>query len=305
MVRVLLFAPLLFLGCSNLPKPDLPPFSDPRSSSLPLKLHAFNTGSVKVLKGAVARGESWLKSVRMDVPAFVAEHPAGLIVFDAGLPPEIAENPRKVMGLFNYLLVPFKMVPGQDLPGQMKASGLDPMKVEWVIVSHRHFDHLGSLKAFPNATVVLSKMEWEAAHGKVPGDWNSRRLSDYKFEDIPKLQLVDFSTAPAFGAFERGVDLLGDGSVILLEASGHTAGSMMAYLSLGPAGALLTGDASWMEMNYRIPAVQIYAYDKELHWKRLWQIKSWKERKPGLLVLPGHDLGPLRRSPPSEITLHP
>lgn len=303
-LRVLLFLPLFLAGCAELPKPEIASFSAPPPSAVSLKAHAFNTGRVKALRGAVARGQSWLKFVRMDIPAFVVEHPAGLMVFDTGLPPEMASHPRKVMGFFNYLLLPFKMAPGQDLPSQMKAFGLDPMAVKWVIISHRHFDHIGSLKAFPNAAVVLSKIEWEAAHGKVPRDKISKRLSDYKFEDIPKLQLIDFSTAPAFGTFEHGVDLLGDGSVVLLEASGHTAGSMMAYLSLGPAGALLAGDASWMEMNYQIPAVQIYAYDKKLHWKRLWQIKSWKEQVPGLLVLPGHDLSPLRAASLPDITLH-
>ena len=240
----------------------------------------------------------------MDMPAFVIEHPSGLVVFDTGLPTDIAERPWGYMGFFNRLLAPFKMKAGQDLPSQMKAAGLDPAAVRWVIISHRHFDHVGSLRAFPNATVVVSQREFDAAHGRFPGDRQSAKPKPETFDGVRNLKLVDFQNGPPFGSFEHSLDLLGDGSVILLEASGHTAGSMAAFVRSGPAGTLFTGDASWTELNYSLPAVQIYAYDMNRHWDRLCQIKTWKEKVPGLLVLPGHDLGPLRGSHLESAILH-
>lgn len=262
-----------------------------------LTLHAFNTGSVRAPAGFAYQGGGWFHRITMDMPAFVLEHPsAGLIVFDTGLPPQIAEDPAGYMGWFHHLLAPFQSARGQDLPSQMRRAGLDPAAVRWVIVSHRHFDHTGSLRAFPNATVVLARQEYEAAHGRVPGDRNRTPPPQETFESLPALRLIDFSSAPAYGGFEHGVDLLGDGSLVLLDASGHTAGSLAAFARTGGEGTLLAGDACWTEENWRRTARQFYAWDAERHMRRLRQIRDWKAREPGLRVLPGHDLGPLRGS---------
>ena len=262
-----------------------------------LRLHAFNTGSVRAPAGFVAKGSGWFHRRTMDFPAFVLEHPTqGLIVFDAGLPPELAEHPGRYMGHLNHFLAPFKTAKGQDLASQMRRAGLDPAKVRWVIFSHRHFDHTGSIASFPNAAVVLSRRELEAAHGKVKGDKN-RTPPPMRDFDHMNLRLVEFSSAPAFGTFEHGVDLLGDGSLMLLDASGHTAGSMAAWANTGGDGTLLTGDASWTQDNWQQQKRQYYAWDMNSHLHRLAQIKQWKEKAPGLLVLPGHDLSAARGTP--------
>lgn len=290
----MVFVFLLTTACAGLPEPRLPEYVPIPPSPVVLSLHAFNIGTVRVPRGAVARGQGWFSKTELDVPAFVIEHPqAGLILFDAGLPPQIAENPGRYMGRLNHFFAPFRMEKGRDLPGQMRRAGLDPARVSWVIISHRHFDHIGSLREFPRATVALSRMEWEAAQGRIQGERDREPPPAERFEGL-NVRLIDFSTAAAFATFERGVDLLGDGSVMLLDASGHTAGSMAAYVRAAPQGILMTGDASWTEKNWSIPAAQIYAWDKSLAWRRLWQIREWKNREPGLLVLTGHDLGPLR-----------
>lgn len=275
----------------------------PPAGSLRLRVHVFNTGTVKAPRGAAAKGQGWFSRVTMDVPAFVIEHPAGLVVFDTGLPPGIALEPARVMGRLNHFLAPFAMRPGADLPTQMRAAGLDPAAVRWVLLSHRHFDHTGAVRSFPAATVALARREWEAAQGLVKGDRNREPPPAERFEGL-KLLLVDFSTAPAFGTFEHGVDLLGDGSILLLDAQGHTSGSMAAWVRVGPDGVLFTGDASWTDMNWRIPAVQFYAFDREMHRRRLWQIREWKRLEPRLVVLTGHDLGGLRLEPAEGVVLH-
>lgn len=297
LVRGFLFLSLVLAGgCAGLPEPFLPPYTGVPSAAVFVRLHAFNTGTVTVPRGAAARGQGWFSRVTMDVPAFVLEHPTeGLIVFDLGLPPQIADNPRRHMGRLNHFFAPFRMQKGQELPVLMKRAGLDPARVRWVILSHRHFDHVGSLREFSQATVVVSRREWEAARGLIKGQKDREPPPAERFDGLTT-RLIDFSTAPAYAAFEHGVDLLGDGSLILLDASGHTAGSMAAFARVTPYGALMTGDASWTQMNWSLPAPQIYAWDKALAWRRLWQIRSWKSREPGLLVLAGHDLGPLRES---------
>ena len=111
-----------------------------------------------------------------------------------------------------------------------------------------------------------------------------------------------WSTAHDYLRFVRM--LLGDGSVVLLDASGHTAGSLAAWVAAGTDGVLLTGDAAWTEANWALPARQWYAWDEALHWRRLWQIREWKRAQPRLLVLCGHDAGPLRREAVAGVFLH-
>lgn len=268
-------------------------------------LQVFDTGSVRTFGGAVSQRRSWFSRATLEMPAFLIRHPKhGLILFDTGLHPDMATRPTKKMGWFNHLIVPFKQERGRDLLTQLIASGVQPEAISWVVISHMHIDHAGMIDAFPNATVVIDRREWQAQkekseRGKAWPDPDTREL-----EKKLKLRLVDLSSAPAFGSFEHSEDLFGDGSLRLVDLAGHTPGSLGARVELAGGPALLAGDAAWVLENLEPDALplQAHIFDVAAYKRGLAMLRAAREQDPRLLILPGHDLSPLRK-PRADIML--
>lgn len=273
------------------------------------KVTVFETATVRAPGGFVSSMKSWASKVTLDVPAFVLQDPGlngRLVVFDTGLHPEMETDPKKRLGRMNYFFAPFQTKPGQNLPAQMKAAGLDPGKVGWVIVSHLHVDHAGTMDAFPNATVIVDKREWEFWREKQNKDPDPHLVDPRQYGNL-KLMLVDLSTAPAFGAFDHGLDLFGDGSLVIVDLSGHTAGSIGAWANLPEGPALLAGDATWVLDNHEDFALPMKAhiFDVPSYIRRLHEMKDMQEAAPRLVIYPGHDLSPLKLHPRGDVSLSP
>lgn len=86
-----------------------------------------------------------------------------------------------------------------DSANALKEVGLKNEDIDYVIISHLHFDHVGGAvlnvggalcPAFPNARHIIQRGEWEAAHKA-----NARARASYReddFEPLAKAGLVDF-----------------------------------------------------------------------------------------------------------------
>ena len=100
----------------------------------------------------------------------------------------------------------------------LEAAGFPPESVNVVAMSHLHFDHAGGLlradgtRAFPRATIVAQRAEWEVALGT-----NSRLVASY---DQPELRLVRDWGAEGWADGEREI-LPG---VTVVPTGGHSAG---------------------------------------------------------------------------------
>lgn len=236
-----------------------------------LKLHVFNTGSNRMSSLLVGPNPPW-----RPVPAFVIEHPShGLIVFDPGLSDAAAREGERAYPLPMRWLIETRSSPELTLPNQMRRAGLDPARVRIVLISHLHDDHVGSPEAFPQARMMISAgaNRTEAAEkiGKAP---------DY----------VTFEPSAQVSPFAAFKDLLGDGSITLLSAPGHTSEDMMALLMLESGPVLLTGDAivhfDWLASDdvQRIPVSPEQAAAVRN------QVRKFRQMWPGATVFPGHDL---------------
>ena len=169
---------------------------------------------------------------RLPVPSYLIEHPKGTAVFDTGMHPDCQRDPiarvgERIRGLFG-----FDYVPGEEVSGRLEAIGRDPARIDLIVSSHLHFDHVGGNALIPNATLVIQRREWEAgmqpelapAHGYNPRD----------FDLGHKLLLVDGEH-----------DLFGDGSVVCLPTHGHTPGHQSLRVRLASSDVVLTADACY------------------------------------------------------------
>jgi glyoxylase-like metal-dependent hydrolase (beta-lactamase superfamily II) len=135
------------------------------------------------------------------------ETPAGRALVETGIGERITDKVRDM-----------RQVRGLPVVPAIEAAGFDPGSVDVVAMSHLHYDHAGGLlrvdgaRAFPRATIVAQRAEWEIALGQ-----NSRLVASY---DQPELRLVRDWGAEAWADGER--EILPGVSVI--PTGGHSAG---------------------------------------------------------------------------------
>jgi N-acyl homoserine lactone hydrolase len=181
-----------------------------------------------VPRSALIAGSADDRTVRIPAPSFLVEHRDGLVLFDAGLAPEAATDPRGVYGERADRLQ-LRYAPEQRVDRQVRAAGHQPEDVIVVVLSHLHFDHAGSAHLFPAAQVLVGA--GELAHGQAGAD------SYYRAEDVDRVA----GCRPVELAADT--DLFRDGSVVVLRTPGHTPGHLSLLVRLPDRSYLLTGDA--------------------------------------------------------------
>lgn len=212
----------------------------------------FSGGEIEAIESDAIKGGDPEKKLTFVMVMALVRHPHGDVLIDAGFGTRHAEHVRSFPANVFQLVMKPRFDPKKDSAvAHLDALGVTSDDVDYLLPTHMHWDHIGGLGDFPKARLVVPRAEWEAAH---QGDLTLavRGYADSMYEDLrPEAMLIEWPDAP-FGTFERSIDLFGDGSVMLLDANGHTRGSMAILVSL-PSGErfLFTGDASWLRRGYR------------------------------------------------------
>jgi N-acyl homoserine lactone hydrolase len=268
-----------------------------------LRLHVFNTGWAAVQEKHLYVGGSAATRI-VPVLSFVIEYPQGFIVFDTGLNPAFAARPRQYIGWPGNSLFPFRSLPGMNLSAQMQARGLAPEKVSHVVLSHLHYDHTGDLRAFPQARLLVSRLEWQAAQSPFRR-WMGYLDKEYRGLAVSLLDFPMYNGQTPSRALKGnyGLDLLEDGSLIVIPTFGHTQGhqSLLVFLPYGVV--LLAGDAVYVQENYAKPATQPHAHFPESAWRTLIGLRALVKGDPTAVILPTHDDSILRKLQRSDIVI--
>jgi glyoxylase-like metal-dependent hydrolase (beta-lactamase superfamily II) len=238
--------------------------------------------------------EEW---VEVPVGAFLVEHPrAGALLVDTGLHPAVAVDASQAHGLSGVAFKDVEMEPGQPVPAQLRAMGMESATVATVVMTHLHEDHAGAIADFPTATFLVSEKEWAAASKGRQGEGYVRRLFDHAFD----YRTLDFEAeeTDSFATFGRSLDLFGDGSVRVVFTPGHTAGHCSVVLRLKGREALLTGDAAYTLRALEGGPLPYKMEDEHRYRRSLREIQLYMEATPGALVIPGHDMEAWRRLEP-------
>jgi len=241
---------------------------------------------------------AWLLGSRRWTPqlpinAFVIDHEDGLVLFDTGQDRSSITDPRYFPGgLKRFLcgrLARFEIAPDETLVAGLAALGHGASDVRLAILSHLHQDHIGGIRYLPGTEFIVAEAEWRAME---------RPRSDLdgflrRHIDLPgvRYRRVRFAPTgdPSLAPFASALDLMGDGSLVLLPVPGHTPGSM-ALLVRRPrmAPLLMVGDLTYgaelLEAG-RVPGVGDAAGLRSSS----ALVLQLKERHPDLVVLPAHD----------------
>jgi len=147
------------------------------------------------------------------------ETPAGRVLVETGIGERVDEKTRAM-----------RVYDGPAIVPALETAGFAPESVDVVALSHLHFDHAGGLlradgaRAFPRATIVAQRAEWEVALGD-----NPRLVASYV---QPELALVrDWG---AEGWADGGREILPGVSVV--PTGGHSTGHQAIVVRGGGAG---------------------------------------------------------------------
>ncbi|HYE43400.1 MAG TPA: N-acyl homoserine lactonase family protein [Caulobacteraceae bacterium] len=159
------------------------------------------------------------------LPCFLIRHPEGDLLWDTGVPQAIADLPEAAR--------PPGVAVKRRLIDQLADLGLEPTDIEFLSVSHSHFDHMGNAGLFAASTWIVDKDE--RAHAFRPAARaNKDAFPAYAALENAKTVLIEG---------EGDHDVFGDGSVVIVQAPGHTPGHTVLLVRLPQAGpVLLTGD---------------------------------------------------------------
>jgi N-acyl homoserine lactone hydrolase len=223
------------------------------------------------------------------IPCFLVEHPTvGPFLVDTGLHRAAGESVRRAYGTRAAAVFRIRMDEGAAVTDRLLARGLDPLGIDLVVMTHMHYDHTGSVEAFPRSTFVVDEREWEAAiHGGFLQGYR-RKLFDHGYE----WRTIDFGApqVDSFASFGRAVDLFGDGSVRLLSTPGHTKGHMSVLLRLRSGRELLlAADAAYSRRTIDEELLPTFCDDPHRYMRSLREIRRYLELTPSALVICGHD----------------
>ena len=213
-----------------------PAWAQPLPEAAPppdMAVYQLPTGTYETRAAFAVRGGSFRDKRDFAATAVLVRHPKGDLLIDAGFGAGVEAH---VAALPRLQRAPYQA--GPRAGEQLGASGYDRSRLLGVLVTHSHWDHVSGLDELP-VPVWMNAAELgyaaQAADGRV-----FRRVS--AGHEIREYALG----GPPYLGFPSSFDVHGDGSVVVALAGGHTAGSVVVFVT-GPSGPryAFIGDLTW------------------------------------------------------------
>lgn len=244
MKNALLCTALFLTACS---KPAPTENTTPEVKAETAKLYALECGRIDMLDLSIfaSNGAFDGQTNKAVSSCYLIRHPKGDLLWDTGLPDALNAVPDGVTNGAFHISVP------NTLSGQLTALGVTNESLDFLSISHSHFDHSGNAGTYAAATFIVN--EAELAH---------------MFRDEAR---ADAQTFPAFSALEASEkitfagehDVFGDGSVTIIDTSGHTPGHTVLKLELTNTGTvLLSGDLYHLNRSRELRTVPVFNTDE-------------------------------------------
>ncbi|MDB4292907.1 N-acyl homoserine lactonase family protein [Maribacter sp.] len=214
-------------SCKEAKKEDGAAVNEEKAESA-LKLYTFDGGTVMVNNLELfSQDTTYHGQTKEFADAFyVISHPKGTLMWDAGLPESLVTLPEPYTAPNGAFTVSRK----DSVVHQLKSIGMTPDDIDYIALSHTHFDHSGHANVVHNATWLVQENEYQFVASEATQNSNPEL---YKaVEALKKIEKL------------RGDhDVFGDGSVVIKSMPGHTPGHQVLYVNLPESGPLLlSGD---------------------------------------------------------------
>ena len=191
----------------------------------------------------------------MSMACFLIAHPKGNLIWDTGAVPDDSWTPTGSV-VTQHVTLPDGQKREADVDKSLKAQlaevGYSPADINFLALSHYHYDHTGNANEFASATWLVPQPERDAMFGgKFSGS-----LQPSTFSALQKSKTIILK--------ENEYDVFGDGSVIIKSAPGHTQGHQVLYVKLAKTGGVvLSGDLYHYPAEKTLDRVPTFEFSQE------------------------------------------
>ena len=162
-------------------------------------------------------------------PCYLIRHPSGDLIWDTGFSDAVADMP----GGLDLPQMGARITMERKLVDQLAELGLAPGDIEFVSFSHAHSDHTGNGNVFASSTWIVDADE-RAYLFRPEARADAQSFGFYNQLENAQTRLIEG---------DGDMDVFGDGTVVIVQAPGHTPGHTILRVNLANAGTvLLTGD---------------------------------------------------------------
>ncbi|EOA87941.1 uncharacterized protein SETTUDRAFT_27877 [Exserohilum turcica Et28A] len=185
---------------------------------------------------------------RATVPSlsFLVQHHSSKLVFDLGLKRDFSGYREAQQ---HHIAQRQPTVVSPDAAESLRKGGVDPGDIDTVMLSHVHWDHVGTPSDFTRAQFVIGSGTMHVlGHGDGPlypaEIFNADELPADRTRELPPVRPEDAARAfqrkteghvwKPLAGFPATLDFYGDGSMYVIDAPGHLSGHVNLLARTGP-----------------------------------------------------------------------
>lgn len=233
-----------------------------------LRLYTLDCGTIEVKDSSILDVTNSMQGpITLNNSCYVIQHGKEYMLWDAGFNPEAIKGSKKED--------PFRPMIKETIPESLKKIGLDIYDITKIGISHNHFDHIGQANTFKHAKLYIGTRDYTFMFEKkkVPKELNPELLNEWADgKNVEKITTRH--------------DVFGDGSVMIIPASGHTHGHLALLVNLKVSGPyLLTGDTWYTYQNYKYNLVSDFDMNPEQSKRTMRYMKAYMRHKNAKLII--------------------
>ena len=219
-----------------------------------LRLYVLDCGTLKADPGRFRLKSEEVATTDLSVPCFLIVHPSGRLIWDAGAVPDADWTPTGGP-VTHHLALPDgserDLTLRKGLAAQLAEVGYAPKDIDYLAVSHYHYDHTANANAFAGATWLVRQVERDAMFAEKPPPVAQPRY----YEELKTSKTVIIR--------DDEHDVFGDGTLIIKSAPGHTPGHQVLYVKLPhTGGVVLSGDLYHFPEARTLKRVTVFDFDQ-------------------------------------------
>ena len=238
-------------------------------------------------------GRRW---VRLPINVYVVDHTDGLVLFDTGQDRAVVTDPdywpdRITAFFYRHIFRDIRIGPDDPLPVQLERAGSSATQVDKAVISHLHCDHVGGIADIPQAQLYAG----EEGFAYMRGPNHPERATVFRDRiELPgaRWHMLAFQPThdPAIAPFAEAVDLMGDGTLMVLPTPGHLPGSVSMFVRrTGAPPLLLVGDLTYDEQLLHRDQIPAVCDDPAQLRATFAKVRALKKHTPALSILAAHD----------------